>query len=82
MEFQFNGHLSSEHSRHIKATAKTSWTHFIFFTVNTPDSKPHTKTLLLNAKRTERHTKCRTSVSIIFKLSLTNVVHLANIRVF
>jgi hypothetical protein len=51
-------------------------------TVNIHASKPHTRTLLLNSKRIERHIKCRTCPSIIFTRSLTNVAHLANITVF
>jgi hypothetical protein len=54
----------------------------MFVTVNIPDSKPHTRMLLLNSKRIERHTKCRTCPSIIFIRSLTNVAHLENITVF
>jgi hypothetical protein len=54
----------------------------MFVTVTTADSKPHTKTLLLNAKRIERHTKYRACISTIFIHSLTNVAHIANIRVF
>lgn len=54
----------------------------MFVTVTTADNKPRTKTLLLNAKRIERHTKCRVCISTIFIRSLTNVAHIVNIRVF